>query len=97
MFIGDSPQEKCISIVIVNDDILEDPESFLVLIESNVTRGVSVNPNSTVVLIVGSEGKQPVFLKLVLHMFCVFAYRCHCRPSSSNIQCRRRQQCVGLC
>lgn len=60
MFIGDSPQERCISIGIVNDDILEDPESFLVLIESNVTRGVSVTPNSTVVLIVGSEGEEIV-------------------------------------
>lgn len=57
VFVGDSPQEKCINIGIVNDDILENPESFLVLIESNITHGVSLNPNSTIVLIVGSEGE----------------------------------------
>ena len=58
VFIGDGPQEQCISIAIVNDDILEDTtESFTVLIASDAVRGVTLNPSSAVVNIVGADGE----------------------------------------
>ena len=57
MFIGDGPQNECIDIEILDDLALEDTESFFVLIQTNNTRGVIVNPNSTVVFIVGRDGE----------------------------------------
>jgi hypothetical protein len=56
VFLGDGPQEQCISIAIVNDTILEDTtESFTVLIASDAVRGVTLNPSSAVVNIVGAD------------------------------------------
>ena len=57
MFIGDGPQDRCINITIINDDALEDTESFTVLIASNAQRGVTLNPSSAVVTIVGTDGE----------------------------------------
>ena len=49
--------EKCVSIEITDDIILEDTESFLVEITTNNTRGVILNPNKTTVHIVGVDGE----------------------------------------
>ena len=58
VFIGNGPQENCISITIIDDAVLEDTESFLVLIASNISHGVDVNPSSVVVFIVGAESES---------------------------------------
>ena len=58
VFIGNGPQEACTTVVVANDDHLEDTESFRVLIQSSVTRGISLDPDSTLVFIMGPEGEQ---------------------------------------
>ena len=56
VFVGNGPQEICTMLDIVNDDNLEEIETFRVLIQTNVTQGVTLNPESAQVFIMGPEG-----------------------------------------
>ena len=56
VFLGNGPQEICTILEVLNDDHLEETESFRVFIQSNVSQGVILNPESTQVFIMGPEG-----------------------------------------
>ena len=56
VFLGNGPQEMCTTLDILNDDHLEETETFRVFIQTNVSRGVTLNPESTQVFIMGPEG-----------------------------------------
>ena len=56
-FLGSGPQEACIQISIVDDGILEDIESFRVMIVPSVGRGVILNPETADILIAGEESE----------------------------------------
>ena len=58
VFVGSGPQEQCTMIAILNDDDdLEETESFLVFISSNVSQGVILEPDHTLVFIANPEGE----------------------------------------
>ena len=57
IFDGD-PQEACIRISIINDDLTEQNETFLVVINTTVTsQTVSLNPAYAFVIITDDESK----------------------------------------
>ena len=60
VFLGEGPQEMCTTLDILNDDHLEETETFRVFIQTNVSRGVTLNPESTQVFIMGPEGSHCV-------------------------------------
>ena len=60
VFLGNGPQEMCTTLDILNDDHLEETETFRVFIQTNVSRGVTLNPESTQVFIMGPEGSHCV-------------------------------------
>ena len=57
VFVGSGPQEQCTMIAILNDDDIEETESFLVFISSNVSQGVVLEPDPTQVFIANPEGE----------------------------------------
>ena len=57
-FHGSGPQVMSSRISILNDDHVEDTESFRVTIHSSISRGVNLDPDSTQVVITNPEGGQ---------------------------------------
>ena len=57
VFSGIGPQEQCIMLEILNDDLPEETESFKVFIQSSIREGVILEPNSTQVFIMSPEGE----------------------------------------
>ena len=53
-----APEEQCVSISIVDDDISESTESFSVMLSEFSESDVLLNPRSTTVSITDNDGKQ---------------------------------------
>ena len=53
-----SPEQQCVSIPIVDDDIFEDTESFFVRLTNIDESGVSLVPRSISILILDNDRKQ---------------------------------------
>ena len=55
-----APEEQCVSIPIVDDDISESTESFSVMLSDFSESDVLLNPRSTTVSITDNDGKQRI-------------------------------------
>ena len=60
-----APQQECIEISILNDEIVEENESFLVIINTTLTsQTVSLNPQYVFVTIIDDDRKCSSYLTL---------------------------------
>ena len=76
VFSGIGPQEQCIMLEILNDDLPEETESFKVFIQSSIREGVILEPNSTEVFIMSPEGENS--RSKFCGDFSSFLVRCYC-------------------
>ena len=68
-----APQQECIQISILNDEIVEQNESFLVIINTTVTsQTISLNPQYVFVTIIDDDGKLSL-TRQARNLLCVTA------------------------